>query len=124
MARISSNNSIARGGCGGHDPKSCSCDPAAVIAHAEALAGKREANRQAARRLYEKAKQNQHASHNETNVENTEELEGEEQPLPEGFRFGVKTTVDQVLSLQPPETSAPFGFPEERLQHQQASEPS
>jgi hypothetical protein len=65
--------------CGCRDNKSCGCDS---VAHAEEIAAKKEANRQAARRSYEKAKQNQHASHNETNVENVEESDERPEALP------------------------------------------
>lgn len=57
--------------CGGRDHKSCGCNSEA---HAEELAAKKEANRQASRRSYEKAKQNQRPSNDETSVENIEDF--------------------------------------------------
>jgi len=56
--------------CGGRDHKSCGCNSAA---HAEAIAAKKEANRQAARKYREKSEQNQQSRHNDANVENVEE---------------------------------------------------
>ncbi len=59
--------------CGCKDAKSCGC--AGATARAEAAADRRNANRLASRRSYEKAKQNQQPSNDETGVDNVEELE-------------------------------------------------
>jgi hypothetical protein len=95
--------------CGGHDPKSCGCNS---TAHMEKMAAKKEANRQAARRSYEKAKQNQQPSHNETNVENIEESDAAAAKKP--YQWGARpiplpqsNTLIPATRLSDPEASAP-----------------
>jgi hypothetical protein len=65
--------------CGCRDNKSCGCDS---VAHAEEIAAKKEAHRQAARTHREKAQRNQQPRDYHAPVENVEESDARPEALP------------------------------------------
>lgn len=72
--------------CGCKDGKSCSC---VSTAHAEEIAAKREAHRQAAKRNREKTQQNQHPRDNHRVVDNIEEFPVVQNETEETWRRGL-----------------------------------
>lgn len=78
--------------CGCQDNKSCGCNS---TAHMEALAAKRERDRQYQKKSREKAQQNQRSCQSDIGVENTEEF-----PTVVGIVHGKKKTAPLIMPTE------------------------